>query len=134
MEDAYGNDITANPTPPSSTFGDAFDRLTNTLGLVGSNYLTAQGQLQIAQATAAAQARINGYSAVNPSLGAVNPDQAQAVANQTWVQRYLPMGSPVVGAPNTGQQTGATDNSRLLIYGLFGVLIILVMVRFLRGK
>lgn len=100
--DTSALDSTANPTP-SYDFSSIFDKVASTALDVGGNYLTQQGQLAIATKAADAQARLNGYSQVNPSLGAVNPAAAAQVAGQTLIQRWLPGGSPTIGVPASGQ-------------------------------
>lgn len=123
---------TANPAP-ETTFSSVFDKFTGLLTTVGGNYLTQRGQLEVAKLNADTQARLNSYSAVNPSLGAVNPAAATAVANQTLIQKWLPGGSPTAGAPATGQQ--AVTQIDLVKYGIIagvGLLIILIVVKLFR--
>lgn len=115
--------IAANPTP-SFSVEDVFGRIFSTLGTLGGNYLTQAGNQTLATQAGAAQARINGYSAVNPSLGAVDPYAAQQVANQTLAERWLPWGSPVVGVPGTGA-TATASPPAITKYLLWGGAILL---------
>lgn len=118
-------DPVANPAP-TTTFDSVFDRLTGTLYNLGGDYLTMQGQVAVAKQYADAQARLNSYSAVNPSLGPVNPAQAQAVANQTLLQKWLPGGSPVVGSPATGQKANQTVD--LIKWGAIAAVVLIAVI------
>lgn len=123
---------TANPAP-STTAAGVFDRFFSNVVQLGGNYLTLKGQAEVAQAMANTQARLNSYSAVNPSLGAVNPAAAQLEANKTWVQRYLPFGSPTVGAPGSGQAAQAGSNVLgWVIAGGVALLVVLLIIRAVR--
>jgi hypothetical protein len=117
---------TANPAP-SPTFGDIFNRFTTNAFTFGTNYLTLKGQLELAEKTAEAQAQLNAYNRVNPSLGPVNPYAAQQEANKTLPQKFLPSGSPVVGTPDTG--TGSvTMRQELLKWGMLALLGVLFFI------
>lgn len=120
---------TANPVPQSDT-NAVFDRFFSTVRDLGGSYLTQQGQLAIAKANADAQARLNGYALVNPSLGPVNPAAAQAEANKTWIQRMLPTGSPTVGAPSAGSAPGSI--LPYILYGAGVLFVVLLLVKLLR--
>lgn len=124
----------SNPTPTTTT-GDVFDKLFGTVVTLGSGYLTAQGQIQIAEANAKAQQRLADYHAVNPSLGPVNPAAAANEAGLSWVQRYLPSGSPITGAPGTGNQPAAVSNPMgMIVMVLAAVLVGLLIFRFALKK
>lgn len=126
------DDLVANPAPDYS-FGDVADRFFQGALNVGGNYLTQKGQVDIAQANAAAQARLNGYSAVNPSLGAVNPAAAAQLAGQTLIQRFLPTGSPSVGVPASGGQPSAGLSLGMwLVLGAVAILGVFLIVRLVR--
>lgn len=124
----------SNPTP-SVTTNDIFDKVFGSVVTLGGNYLTARGQIAIAEESAKAQARLNDYHAVNPSLGPVNPAAAQVEANKTWLQKFLPGGSPLVGAPGTGQQPAIVANPwSTIVMVLGGVLVLLLIVRLVMKK
>lgn len=95
--------------PASFTFGDVFKNTLGFVGTLGGQYLTLKGQEKIAVETAKAQVRLNGYSAVNPSLGAVNPGAALKEAVKSPAQSWLPGGLPLTGTPNTVGQSGAVS-------------------------
>lgn len=97
------------------SFDNVFSRAAGLATDFGSAYLTLKGQEKIAVETAEAQARLNKYSAVNPSLGAVNPSAAQRQANLSPVQQWLPWGSPVAGT-NATTATGPGNAGKVLVF------------------
>lgn len=127
--DEYGQTVNDDGSPINSTSPFSFDGVfAKAAGLatdLGGQYLTARGQQAIAAATSAGQSRINGYSAVNPSLGAVNPVAAQKVANESLVSRWLPWGTPIAGsAATTATQPSQTGK----VMAIVAVVVVLFIV------
>lgn len=120
---------------PSTDFSGVFDRLVGTVGTLGGQYLTLRGQTAIAESQARAQARINEYSRVNPSLGPVNPSAAMATAAKSPVQSWLPWGSPIVGTDGTVANNAVSPAyswQKYVVYILGAVLAVLLVVKFLK--
>jgi hypothetical protein len=113
------------------SFDNVFNRAAGLATDFGSSYFTLKGQEKIAIETAEAQARLNKYSAVNPSLGAVNPNAAQQVANLSPVQKWLPFGSPVTGANATTTGTASNGTAKVLTI-LAVVAAVLIVWKLLR--
>ena len=108
------------------SFDGVFNRAAGLATDFGSAYLTVRGQEKIALETAKAQERLNKYSAVNPSLGAVNPNAAQNQANKSPVQNWLPWGSPIVGTSGTTATNGSSMTGKVLLYVGIAVAVLLV--------
>jgi hypothetical protein len=113
------------------SFDNVFSKAAGLATDFGSAYLTLKGQEKIAVETAEAQARLNKYSAVNPSLGPVNPAAAQRQANQSPVQNWLPWGSPIAGTNSTTASATANPTGKILVFVAIaaGVLIVWKLLR-----
>lgn len=114
----------ANPQQ-SFTFGDVFSKLTDSAIKVGSGYLDLKGQEFLAEQRLDAQARLNQYSAVNPSLGAVNPASALQSSKQSLAQQFLPGGLPLVGTSSNVAGSGApVGGSNLGKWAIIAVVVL----------
>lgn len=72
------------------TFSDAISGLWGGLKPVVQTGIQTWGSVQIAEANASAQAKLNALKTQNATLGSNQPAAAQQVANQTLAQQYLP--------------------------------------------
>jgi len=125
----------ADESDSDSTFADVFDRMAGRAFNFGGDYLTLKGQEAIAKAQLDAQVRLNGYSQVNPSLGAVAPGAATRVAAQTPAQSWLPWGQPITGTTGntaTAGPAGATNPLKFLVWAAVAVLGVILVVRLVK--
>lgn len=127
------------PNPASSPdsndwLGQIFSKI---LVPVGSMYVASTVANDVAIAQAKAQAKINSYTARDPSVGSNNPKAALNAASRTLAQQWLPdyMLTPVVAGtattPTTGGKVSLVGWGMLAILGL---LIVWLVVRIFRKK
>lgn len=86
MDTAVNNPTTTNPGGLNSFFSF----LGQSLGAVASVRLQNYLDETTAASAAKQQALLNSYHAANPSTGPNNPAAAQAAANRTFLEKYLP--------------------------------------------
>jgi hypothetical protein len=122
-----------NNTAPAGdfSFSDTLGNLWGSLKPLAADAIGTWGQVQIAQANAQAQAKLNALKQVNPTLSSNDPAAAQKVANQTLLQRWLP---PALtgGASSGGQGQGGSMLVSLVVVGLVVVAAVWILRRIFR--
>ncbi len=121
-----GNSVMSTNIPdsggiPSSdfTFGSVISNLWGGLKPTVELGLQTWGQVQVTQIQADAQAKLNAMKAQNATLGPNQPGAAQAEANKTLAQKWLPSAF-----------TDGTGGSVLgLVVMALGVLLLVLVVR-----
>ena len=122
----------ANPSTDTPSLGGFFTNLFGTaLGAV-QGVAQVKADERIALANASAQAKLNQYKLNDPSVGPNDTAGAQAVANKTLAQTYLP--SYMLFQPATdsaGKATGGVKVSPMgwVIFGAVGLLVFLILRR-----
>lgn len=118
--------------PPASGSGDPLGSFFGFLLPAAESYARIQAETVVATAQANAQAKLNAIHANNASAGPNDPKAAQAEANKTMAQKFLP--SYMLFTPQVdtkGNPTGAVSATPVFwaLVGLVGIVIAVLIFR-----